>query len=251
MRLWVCREEVKVLAIACRFYGSVLSCQFPIASFKCKNELNPLEYLTQVDWVAYAVGPESFSDRRRGVKKRWMFRAVSAVFCGGIAILGAGQASGQATTEQPTITTTPEVLNFAELAERGKALLEKARAGSGSAGITLANYRGHYTMLTARTASGGGELHAHYSDFLIVLEGEGTEMTGGTMVDPKQGPNGETRGKTLEGATPHLLHKGDVIHIPSGTPHQAIEAPGQSIIIYVIKVEAPGTTTLTNTAAAR
>jgi quercetin dioxygenase-like cupin family protein len=185
------------------------------------------------------------------MQRRWIFSAMSAVFCAGIMMLGAGQSSAQATTEQPTITTTPEVLNFAELAERGKALLEKARAGSGSAGITLANYRGHYTMLTARTASGGGELHAHYSDFLIVLDGEGTEMTGGTMVDPKEGPNGEVRGKTLEGATPHVLHKGDLIHIPAGTPHQAIEAPGQSIIIYVIKVEAPEATMMTTRPAGR
>jgi mannose-6-phosphate isomerase-like protein (cupin superfamily) len=185
------------------------------------------------------------------MQRGWIFSAVSAVFCGGIVLLGTGRVSAQTPSEQPAITTTPEVLNFAELAQRGKALLEKARAGSGSAGITLARYPGHYTMLTARTASGGGELHAHFADFLIVVDGEGTEMTGGTMVDPKEGANGETRGKTLEGATPHLLHKGDVIHIPAGTPHQAIEAPGQSIIIYVIKVEAPGSATLTNTAAER
>jgi mannose-6-phosphate isomerase-like protein (cupin superfamily) len=164
-------------------------------------------------------------------------------------MLGAGQARAQ-DAAQPVITTTPEVLNFAELAERGKALLEKARAGSGSAGITLAHYVGHYTMLTARTASGGAELHGRFADFLIVVDGEGTEMTGGTIVDSKEGANGETRGKTLEGATPHLLHKGDVIHIPAGTPHQSIEAPGQSIIIYVIKVEAPETV-MTNTAAGR
>lgn len=163
---------------------------------------------------------------------------IGAVLCGGMLLSGCGRANAQAPQDTP-ITTTPEVLNFAELAQRGKALLDQARKGSGSAGITLAKYQGHYTMLTARTASGGGELHAHYSDFLIVLDGEGTEMTGGTMVDPKEGANGETRGKTLEGATPHLLHKGDVIHIPAGTPHQAIEAPGQSIVIYVIKVEAP------------
>jgi mannose-6-phosphate isomerase-like protein (cupin superfamily) len=175
-----------------------------------------------------------------------MISAACAMVCG-VVLLGATGAAAQA-TEKPVITTTPEVLNFAELAERGKALLEKARAGGGSAGITLANYQGHYTMLTARSASGGGELHAHFSDFLIVLDGEGTEMTGGTMVDPKEGANGETRGKTLEGATPHVLHKGDVIHIPAGTPHQAIEAPGQSIIIYVIKVEAPEATMMRSSA---
>jgi mannose-6-phosphate isomerase-like protein (cupin superfamily) len=137
------------------------------------------------------------------------------------------------------IMTTPEVLNFDELAQRGKVLLELARSSGGSAAITLAQYKGHYTMLTARTASGGAELHGHFADFLFVVDGEGTEMTGGTMVDPRPGANGEVRGKTLEGATPHALHKGDVIHIPAGTPHQAIEAPGQTITIFVIKVEEP------------
>jgi quercetin dioxygenase-like cupin family protein len=55
----------------------------------------------------------------------------------------------------------------------------------------------------------------------------------------KELPGGEVHVTGLEGATPHALHKGDVIHIPAGTPHQAIEAPGQSIIIYVIKVQEP------------
>lgn len=138
-----------------------------------------------------------------------------------------------------TVQTMPEVLNFAELAERGKPLLDKARQGSGSAGITLSCYPGHYTMLTARTASGGAELHGHFADFLFVVDGEGTELTGGTIVDRKEQGGGEVRGKRLEGATPHLLHRGDVIHIPAGTPHQSIEAPGQTITIYVVKVEMP------------
>ncbi len=139
----------------------------------------------------------------------------------------------------PKIQTQPEVLNLDALAEQGKALLEQAKAGSGSAGITLAHYNGHYTMLTARSKSGGGELHKRFADFLIVVDGEGTELTGGTMVDAKELPGGEVHGTELEGATPHALHKGDVIHIPAGTPHQAIEAPGQTIIIYVIKVQEP------------
>jgi mannose-6-phosphate isomerase-like protein (cupin superfamily) len=159
---------------------------------------------------------------------------MGAALCGAMMLFGYGRASAQG--QQMPITTTPEVLNFDELAQRGKALLDQARKGSGSAGITLAQYDGHYTMLTARTASGGGELHQNWADFLIVVDGEGTEMTGGTMVDPKTNPGGEIRGKTLEGATPHVLHKGDFIHIPAGTPHQAIEAPGQTITIYVIKV---------------
>ena len=184
------------------------------------------------------------------MQRQGIICGMGAVLAVGMVLFGCGRASAQAQQAPAEITTTPEVLNFAELAQRGKALLDQARQGSGSAGITLARYHGHYTMLTARTGSGGGELHAHYSDFLIVVDGEGTEMTGGTMVDPKEGANGETRGKTLEGATPHVLHKGDVIHIPAGTPHQAIEAPGQSITIFVIKVEEPATA-MQNTAAGR
>jgi mannose-6-phosphate isomerase-like protein (cupin superfamily) len=141
----------------------------------------------------------------------------------------------------PVIQDTPEAFNLDALATQGNELLAKARAGDGSAGITVANYKGHYTMLTARTRSGGGELHQHYADFLFVIAGEGTELTGGTLLNPRHLPDGEVRGTGLEGATPHVLHKGDVIHIPAGTPHQAIEVPGQTITIYVIKVHEPET----------
>ena len=133
-----------------------------------------------------------------------------------------------------------ELLTPADLASLGAAELIKAKQSeSGSAGVTLAKYPGHYTMISARSKSGGAEVHAHFSDFLIVVDGEGTELTGGTVVEPKEGADGETRGLRLEGATSHTLHKGDVIHIPAGTPHQAIEAPGQTLTLFVIKVEKP------------
>jgi mannose-6-phosphate isomerase-like protein (cupin superfamily) len=162
------------------------------------------------------------------------------VVLAGMALSGAGVAQNPASPNDPPLQTMPDVVNMSALAEQGKALLDKAKAGTGSAGITLANYNGHYTMLTARTKSGGAEMHGKFADFLIVVDGEGTELTGGTIVDRREKPNGEVGGTRLEGATAHALHKGDVIHIPAGTPHQAIEAPGQSITIYVIKVEAPG-----------
>jgi mannose-6-phosphate isomerase-like protein (cupin superfamily) len=137
-----------------------------------------------------------------------------------------------------------DLLTSGDLAAWGLAQLAKAKQSqSGSSGMTLKKYPGHYTMITARAKSGGAEVHAHFSDFLIVVDGEGTELTGGTVVEPKEGADGETRGLRLEGATTHALHKGDVIHIPAGTPHQAIEAPGQTITIFVIKVETPAVET--------
>ena len=165
----------------------------------------------------------------------------AALASGALLVPHPQQAATPPATPAPVIQTMPETLNLDALAAQGEGLLAKARSGSGSAGITLANYNGHYTMLTARTKSGGGELHQHYADFLFVIAGEGTELTGGTLLSPKNLPDGEVRGTALEGATPHPLHKGDVIHIPAGTPHQAIEAPGQTITIYVVKVREPET----------
>jgi len=143
---------------------------------------------------------------------------------------------GKTQDAQPAV----ELLTPTDFAALGAAQLIKAKQSeSGSAGVTLAKYPGHYTMISARSKSGGAEVHAHFSDFLIVVDGEGTELTGGTVVEPKEGADGETRGLRLEGATSHTLHKGDVIHIPAGTPHQAIEAPGQTLTLFVIKVEKP------------
>jgi mannose-6-phosphate isomerase-like protein (cupin superfamily) len=133
-----------------------------------------------------------------------------------------------------------DLLTPKDVVAQGAEQLEKAKASaSGSSGVTLAKYPGHYTMITARAKSGGAEVHANFSDFLIVVDGEGTELTGGTVVDPKEGENGEIRGVRLEGATAHSLHKGDILHITAGTPHQAIEAPGQTVTIFVIKVQKP------------
>ena len=174
---------------------------------------------------------------------QWLRGATNVVMCSVMMGVTSGHVIAQTGPANPTVPASPaiqmqpEVLNLDVLAEQGKALLVKARAGNGSAGVTLAKYKGHYTMLTARAKSGGGELHKHFADFLFVIDGEGTELIGGTMVGAKELPDGEVRGTALERATPRMLHKGDVIHIPAGTPHQAIEAPGQTITIYVIKAQ--------------
>jgi mannose-6-phosphate isomerase-like protein (cupin superfamily) len=159
---------------------------------------------------------------------------VSGVLVGSAVSMAAQTASPAAT---PLIQAEPKILNFDALAEQGKVLLEKADGGNAS--ITLSSYPGYHTMLTVRRKSGGGELHTNYADFMFVVAGEGTELVGGTMVDAKEGANGEVRGTRLDGATAHILRKGDVIHIPSGIPHQSVLAPGQTITIFVIKVEEP------------
>jgi mannose-6-phosphate isomerase-like protein (cupin superfamily) len=146
-------------------------------------------------------------------------------------------ASAQGTKVKARVADLLTPSDFARLG--AEQLAAAAKSPSGTASVTLATYPGHKTMLIARTKDGVAEVHANYADFLIVLEGEGTELVGGTVVDPKPQPDGETRGLRVEGATSHRLRKGDVIHIPAGIPHQTLLAPGQSMTVYAIKVATP------------
>ena len=80
-----------------------------------------------------------------------------------------------------------------------KLLAEARQSASGSAGIKLATYPGHSTMLTARVKSGGAELHQHFNDIFIALEGDATGVTGGIILDQAEGSSGELHGSRIEG----------------------------------------------------
>lgn len=124
-----------------------------------------------------------------------------------------------------------------ELQARASEMLKQAQASpAGIASVTLKKYPNHFTMLTVRTRSGGAEQHDHYSDIFVALDGEATEVTGGSIVDSKESSPGELRGSRVDGGTGHVMHKGDIVHISPGTPHQTLVAPGKTFTYYVIKV---------------
>jgi mannose-6-phosphate isomerase-like protein (cupin superfamily) len=125
----------------------------------------------------------------------------------------------------------------AELLERAKHLKELAVKADGSASETLEKYPHHYTMLAYRQHSGGGELHQNFADIFFILEGHATVVIGGSVVDPKTTAPGEIRGKSVDGGSRQELKAGDVVHIPSGTPHQTLVADGEAVTYFVVKVE--------------
>jgi hypothetical protein len=175
-----------------------------------------------------------------GCLMRQIMMYIAAMWVSGVIITSAGWSQTAPATNSQDVVAAADLLTSKDLETLGAAQLAKAKESpSGSAGVTLSKYPGHYTMITARSKSGGAEVHQHFSDFLIVVDGQGTELTGGTVVEPKESADGEIRGLRLDGATPHPLHKGDVIHILAGTPHQAIEAPGQTLTLFVVKVATP------------
>jgi mannose-6-phosphate isomerase-like protein (cupin superfamily) len=88
-----------------------------------------------------------------------------------------------------------------------------------------------------RTTSGGGEIHAHFDDLMIVQQGSATLITGGSLIDPKQGANGETKGTGIKDGVTQTIGVGDYVIVPAGVPHQLIIPPGTIYAALVAKVK--------------
>jgi mannose-6-phosphate isomerase-like protein (cupin superfamily) len=117
------------------------------------------------------------------------------------------------------------------------ATLGQTSKASGSSGATLGDYTSHAIKLSVRTASGGAEIHAHYDDIFVVTEGKATLITGGTVMNAQTGNDGETKGSSLRDGQSQTITKNDIVHIPAGTPHQLIIAPGDVFSTIVVKVK--------------
>ncbi|HEX4311048.1 MAG TPA: hypothetical protein VHZ25_13530 [Acidobacteriaceae bacterium] len=109
----------------------------------------------------------------------------------------------------------------------------------GSSGATIEDYGSYKIQLSARTASGGGEVHAHWDDVMMVERGSATLITGGTVVDARTTPDGETHGSRIDGGRSQKINPGDVLTVRAGTPHQIILDPGAVYGAVVIKVHEP------------
>ena len=56
-------------------------------------------------------------------------------------------------------------------------------------------------MLANRRGAGEVEVHEKTNHILIIMEGEATFVTGGTLVEPRQTAPGQTRARSVTGGT--------------------------------------------------
>ena len=92
-------------------------------------------------------------------------------------------------------------------------------------------------VLAQRRGTGEAEVHATTNHVFIIVEGEATFITGGTLVGAKQTAPDQTRASSIQGGQVHHLTKGDVITIPAKTPHWFKEIPSQTIAYYAVNME--------------
>jgi mannose-6-phosphate isomerase-like protein (cupin superfamily) len=92
-------------------------------------------------------------------------------------------------------------------------------------------------ILANRRGSGEVEVHDKTNHIFIIVEGEATFVTGGTLVGAKNTAPGQIRATSMQGGQTHQLRKGDVITIPAKTPHWWKEVSTKTIAYYAINTE--------------
>jgi mannose-6-phosphate isomerase-like protein (cupin superfamily) len=94
-------------------------------------------------------------------------------------------------------------------------------------------------VLAQRRTAGEVEVHEKTNHVFIIVEGEATFVTGGTLVGARETAPGQTRAASVQSGVVHHLTKGDVITIPAKTPHwfKEVPTPTKTIAYYAINTE--------------
>ena len=92
-------------------------------------------------------------------------------------------------------------------------------------------------VLAQRRGVGDAEVHAKTSHVFIIVEGEATFVTGGTLVGAKETAPDQVRGSSIQGGETHHLTKGDVITVPSKMPHWFKEVSTKTIAYYAVNMD--------------
>ncbi|HXN23619.1 MAG TPA: cupin domain-containing protein [Candidatus Dormibacteraeota bacterium] len=102
--------------------------------------------------------------------------------------------------------------------------------------INLSETPAYSALVARRTKTGLAEVHKSMIDVWYVIEGGGTLVTGGSLVETSETAPGELRGKSVSGGEDREIAKGDIVTIPAGVPHWVRKIDGQQIVYLVVKV---------------
>jgi len=103
-------------------------------------------------------------------------------------------------------------------------------------GGEIVNDKGLIILANRRTA-GEVEVHDKTNHIFIIVEGEATFVTGGTLIGAKNTAPGQIRATSMNGGQTHQLKKGDVITVPAKTPHWWKDVQSKTIAYYAINTE--------------
>lgn len=123
------------------------------------------------------------------------------------------------------------------------ALIAKAKADrKGDAPLViepLASLAPYGVSLEYRPGTSPAAVHEKDAEVMYVLEGSGTIVTGGKLVDEKRTNAANLNGTSVADGKSQAVTKGDLLIVPENTPHQVIPGGGAPIVLMTLHVPRP------------
>jgi mannose-6-phosphate isomerase-like protein (cupin superfamily) len=119
---------------------------------------------------------------------------------------------GQAPAGPPTTTA----ITAAEVA----AMISKSPADRNALGQRMLQLGTYSVNLEHRVVSQAAAVHEKEAELFYVIDGAGTIVTGGKLVDERRQNDANLQGTSIEGGTSKHISKGDWVMVPEGVPHQ-------------------------------
>jgi quercetin dioxygenase-like cupin family protein len=116
-------------------------------------------------------------------------------------------------------------------------MLSAMKPGQGFAWKPLVRSGATVAAIEIWKKPGKPAVHPTEGEYAIVLEGRGTLVSGGALVDPTVTNPTLTEGSRIEGGTTRPLAPGDVILVPVGVPHW-FGIDGDRLILLGTKIPA-------------
>jgi mannose-6-phosphate isomerase-like protein (cupin superfamily) len=130
---------------------------------------------------------------------------------------GRGQAPA-APAGPPTVT----VVTAADVA----AMIAKSPADRNALGQRLIQLGVYSVNMEHRVTNNAASVHEKEAELFYVIEGSGTIVTGGKLVEEKRTNDTNLSGTSIEGGVSRKISKGDFVLVPEGVPHQIPSVEG-------------------------
>jgi mannose-6-phosphate isomerase-like protein (cupin superfamily) len=142
----------------------------------------------------------------------------------------------QSASEAPMMGTFTSSAEIGSLIDKAKSDRKQDQPMVAEPIVSLAPY---HANLEYRAAAAPAALHVRDAEMMYVIEGTGTIITGGKLVDEKRTNAANLSGSSIAGGNTRPLSKGDFLIVPENTPHQILPGGKAPIVLMTLHVPRP------------
>src|SRR5438034_9926556 len=111
-------------------------------------------------------------------------------------------------------------------ASEGAAMIAKSPSDKNTLGQRMLQLGTYNVNMEHRVMGQAAAVHEKEAELFYVIEGAGTIVTGGKLVEEKRTNEANLTGASIQGGVTKKISKGDWVLLPEGVPHQIPNVEG-------------------------